>query len=712
VHYTNIIHCNHNNEMSVIPRKKIYILFSVILLIVVLALVRYLSTYQLDPRDNSASVDCDYFVATSGNNTSNGSISSPWKTIQYAIDNVSENKTICVRGGEYKEAVDFKTKNNLTIINYQNEKPVINGDMQLPEANCREKHKSCVSWCYTNRVGTPPSGCFACGNMGDKTPPGRLPDGTCKPGPATSGGASCSRRGLVSFGGSQNNTIAGFEIKESNGRGISMGRDSKNNTIKNINVHDTYNEGIITYFSENFMIDNVKVSDAKASYALDCFIGGNGLNISDTNGGVINNSIVTRSYGEGLAIDKSDNITLTNNVIYDNFHVNLHIHTSDHAKVNGNLIYCSENAPWPLQKRNLGIVLADEVKASLGSYGNNREIVNNIVVGCSTGIALRWQRTDNEEGTSRLENDLFANNTVIGTRPRPASPGAEELEACFDFAFSGRSATNSKLINNLSVSDCSDLGGTLQNAGGLQKSNNVFLPFTSKENIFNNAEGIQLSQWPPGQLGATSGINMIISNPLAINDNHLTPDIDINNYRIKNTADQVIDKGIESDKFTNDFFNITRPIGNKWDVGAIEFGGVYHTSTPTPIQSATPTQTPGASLTPTLTRTPGPSITPSTTPTPSNAQTPVPSATPTPPVTGNICGKADIDGDGKFSIADFAEFAKSYGTGKNTCADKDVEYGSCGGRDVNRDGKLNIADFGAAGIGFAQRYYPKTSCAL
>ena len=53
-----------------------------------------------------------------------------------------------------------------------------------------------------------------------------------------------------------------------------------------------------------------------------------------------------------------------------------------------------------------------------------------------------------------------------------------------------------------------------------------------------------------------------------------------------------------------------------------------------------------------------------------------------------------------------------YGTGRNTCADKDVDYGACGGRDVNRDGKLNIADFGGAGIGFAQRYYPKTSCAL
>ena len=137
-------------------------------------------------------------------------------------------------------------------------------------------------------------------------------------------------------------------------------------------------------------------------------------------------------------------------------------------------------------------------------------------------------------------------------------------------------------------------------------------------------------------------------------------------------------------------------------------------NTPTPIQSATPTptpsQTPGASLTPTLTRTPGPSVTPSTTPT--NTHTPIPSATPTPTVTGNVCGKADVDGDGRFSIADFAEFAKSYGTGRNTCADKDVDYGACGGRDVNRDGKLNIADFGGLGIGFAQRYYPKLSCSI
>jgi len=114
------------------------------------------------------------------------------------------------------------------------------------------------------------------------------------------------------------------------------------------------------------------------------------------------------------------------------------------------------------------------------------------------------------------------------------------------------------------------------------------------------------------------------------------------------------------------------------------------------------------------TATPPNTVVPATnTPAPTNtgapANTNAPSAT-TPQ--GNICGKADTDGNGVFTIGDFSDFARAYGSGKSTCADKDVDYGPCGGRDVNRDGVLNIFDFGGPGIGFAQRYYPKTSCAI
>lgn len=99
----------------------------------------------------------------------------------------------------------------------------------------------------------------------------------------------------------------------------------------------------------------------------------------------------------------------------------------------------------------------------------------------------------------------------------------------------------------------------------------------------------------------------------------------------------------------------------------------------------------------------------------SSTTTPTPSVTNTSGVTppsGNACGKSDIDGDGKFEINDFQGFAQAYGMGNRDCDDTSIDYGPCGGRDANRDGKLDIIDFGGVGIGFAQRYYPKTSCAL
>jgi hypothetical protein len=133
-----------------------------------------------------------------------------------------------------------------------------------------------------------------------------------------------------------------------------------------------------------------------------------------------------------------------------------------------------------------------------------------------------------------------------------------------------------------------------------------------------------------------------------------------------------------------------------------------NTNTPTPSGLPnTPTPLPSTTQSVTPVFTPTPTVSTSVTQSPAT-----PTITPSELIIGNICGKADIDGDGRFNISDFAEFAKAYGVGSNSCADKDLDYGPCGGRDVNKDGKLNIADFGGQGIGFAQRYYPKLSCVV
>lgn len=125
------------------------------------------------------------------------------------------------------------------------------------------------------------------------------------------------------------------------------------------------------------------------------------------------------------------------------------------------------------------------------------------------------------------------------------------------------------------------------------------------------------------------------------------------------------------------------------------------------------TDPPSDSIPPTNTPTP---IDPSSAPTASATPSSTPPArltnTPTSLPSGNACGKSDVDGDGKLEIHDFVAFAQMYGQGDKNCGDSQVDYGACGGRDVNRDGKFDILDFGGENIGFSQRYYPKTSCAL
>lgn len=126
------------------------------------------------------------------------------------------------------------------------------------------------------------------------------------------------------------------------------------------------------------------------------------------------------------------------------------------------------------------------------------------------------------------------------------------------------------------------------------------------------------------------------------------------------------------------------------------------------------------SITPTLdmTSSPTPTITPTDIAVPTYTLTP----SPTPiEITRKICGSADINKDGRFTLIDFAQFAISYGNGKNICEDtleEYISYGSCGGKDVDMNGRLELFDFGGYireggyNVGFARRYFPKKSCAL
>ncbi|MFT8342204.1 choice-of-anchor Q domain-containing protein [Clostridium beijerinckii] len=75
-----------------------------------------------------------YVSSTNGNDNNNGSIDSPWKTIQKAANTVKAGDTVVVRGGTYKEKLTMKTSGTanayITFKNYEGETPIIDGSGQ------------------------------------------------------------------------------------------------------------------------------------------------------------------------------------------------------------------------------------------------------------------------------------------------------------------------------------------------------------------------------------------------------------------------------------------------------------------------------------------------------------------------------------------------------------------------------------------------------
>ncbi|MGV6828553.1 MAG: fibronectin type III domain-containing protein [Flavobacteriales bacterium] len=82
-----------------------------------------------------SSIAQNVYVSPSGNNNNSGSETSPWQTIQYAIDHVNAGQTIYVRNGIYTEKVTFlgstdsgsSTGGHVILKNYPNETPIIDG---------------------------------------------------------------------------------------------------------------------------------------------------------------------------------------------------------------------------------------------------------------------------------------------------------------------------------------------------------------------------------------------------------------------------------------------------------------------------------------------------------------------------------------------------------------------------------------------------------
>ncbi len=71
----------------------------------------------------------NYYVATNGNNSNDGSLANPWLTIQYGIYQLHPGDTLNIRGGTYFERVDIDVSGTenafITIRNYTDEEVIL-----------------------------------------------------------------------------------------------------------------------------------------------------------------------------------------------------------------------------------------------------------------------------------------------------------------------------------------------------------------------------------------------------------------------------------------------------------------------------------------------------------------------------------------------------------------------------------------------------------
>ena len=71
----------------------------------------------------------NYYVAKNGNNSNNGSLNSPWKTIQYGVNQLLSGDMLHIKAGTYEEKLDVDVSGTaaayITIRNYQNDNVIL-----------------------------------------------------------------------------------------------------------------------------------------------------------------------------------------------------------------------------------------------------------------------------------------------------------------------------------------------------------------------------------------------------------------------------------------------------------------------------------------------------------------------------------------------------------------------------------------------------------
>ena len=294
-----------------------------------------------------------YYVSTSGNDHNPGTISLPWRTLAKAAVMSQPGVTIYVRGGTYKEAVEFSTSGTLAypikIQAYKDETPIIDGNnYDLPHQN---------------------------------------------------GGALLEISGNYVF-------LSGFEVRYSNYVGVLV--SGSHSTANKINSNHNLHSGM--RISGNYSViefSNVWSNDMQNYNGQNPSGDSTALTASrHPSGAIIRNNIVHGNWGIGLSTYEASGTQIENNIVYDNYGPNIYLSDVTDILFQRNFVYATGNMIGGPQ---IGIQLGDEtLYPPLSS--SNITITNNIVYHTHRNLAC-WHGSSGQMVDVLIANNTFVNST-------------------------------------------------------------------------------------------------------------------------------------------------------------------------------------------------------------------------------------------------------------------------------------------------------------
>jgi hypothetical protein len=216
-----------------------------------------------------------------------------------------------------------------------------------------------------------------------------------------------------------------LEVSRSSGIGISSFNNS-NVTLKNVDVHDTYNHGIKAEESPEFFVTGATVHRTTLKGTVTDCIKTSGckipevIMIKNSQNGHIENSRVfdDGSPGKGgvLTAYRSDGVVFKNNEVYHVQGNSMHIDNSDNVLYENNLIYETCESTQTLGNGLYKLSERGKEQATWQYYGSKIILKNNLIIHKNNGINFGGCQEMKAGDVCPLNDVTIQNNTIIGAR--------------------------------------------------------------------------------------------------------------------------------------------------------------------------------------------------------------------------------------------------------------------------------------------------------